>query len=146
MPIGLAAGRLWLGNTMTTVESPSLLITDDDCDFRQTLRDVFEPRGYRTLLAGDGEEALDIVQRESVHLILFDMHMPRLTGLEALRRVKQFRPILPCILISAQLDDEITRAAEEAHAYRVLPKLIGIRALAQVVQEALADVYHWRAG
>lgn len=131
---------------MMDVEAPSLLITDDDSDFRQTLRDVFEPRGYRTILAGDGEEALDIVHREDVHLLLLDMHMPRLTGLEAIRRVKQFRPILPCILISAQLDEEITRAAEEAHAYRVLPKLIGIRTLADVVKQALADVYHWRAG
>ena len=43
------------------VTPPSLLITDDDSDFRETLRGVFEPRGFRTLLAGDGEEALEIV-------------------------------------------------------------------------------------
>ena len=42
----------------TMIESPSLLITDDDSAFRETLRGVFEPEGYRTLLAGDGEEAL----------------------------------------------------------------------------------------
>lgn len=131
---------------MTHVDSPLLLITDDDQDFRQTLREVFEPRGFHTLLAADGQEALDIVQREPVHLLLLDMHMPRLTGVETIRRVKEFRALLPCILISAQLDDAITRAAEEAHAYRVLPKLAGIRALTEVVRQALADVYHWRAG
>ena len=43
------------------VETPSLLITDDDPAYRETLQVVFEPRGFRTLLAGDGEEALDIV-------------------------------------------------------------------------------------
>lgn len=128
---------------MYPVQSPSLLITDDDVDFRSTLRDVFEPRGYRTLLAGDGVEALEIVHREHVHLVLFDMHMPRLTGLEAIRRVKAFQPILPCILISAQLDDEIRQAALEAHAYRVLPKPIGVRDLTAVVRQALAEVYHW---
>jgi CheY-like chemotaxis protein len=127
-----------------TVNSPSLLITDDDVDFRATLREVFEPRGFRTLLAADGEEALDIVQRERVHLVLLDMHMPRLTGLEALRRVKLFRPVLPCILISARLDESITQAALEANAYRVLPKPIGLRTITDVVAEALADVYHWR--
>ena len=71
------------------------------------------------------------------------MHMPRLTGLEAIRRVKAFQPILPCILISAQLDDEIRQAALEAHAYRVLPKPIGVRDLTAVVRQALADVYNW---
>ncbi len=130
---------------MTHVDSPLLLITDDDRDFRQTLREVFEPRGFHTLLASDGEEALAIVQREPVHLLLLDMHMPRLTGVETIRRVKEFRSLLPCILISAQLDDAITRAAEEAHAYRVLPKLAGIRALTEAVRQALADVYQWRA-
>ena len=130
---------------MTRVESPSLLITDDDVDFRSTLRDVFEPRGFRTYLAGDGVEALEIVEREPVHLLLLDMHMPRLTGLETIRRVKQVRSLLPCILISAQLDDEITQAALAANAYRVLPKPIGVRVLTDVVRQALADVYHWQA-
>lgn len=129
---------------MIPVDCPSLLITDDDIDFRSTLRDVFERRGFHTILAGDGVEALEIVEREPVHLLLLDMHMPRLTGLEAIREVKRKRPILPCILISAQLDDEITRAALDAHAYRVLPKPIGVRMLTDVVREALADVYQWR--
>ncbi|HEX4148772.1 MAG TPA: response regulator, partial [Pirellulales bacterium] len=57
----------------------SILITDDDPSFRETLRSVFEPRGFRTLLAGDGEEALRIVERDEIHLVLLDMHMPRLT-------------------------------------------------------------------
>lgn len=129
---------------MMFVDSPSLLITDDDVDFRSTLRDVFEPRGFHTILAGDGVEALEIVEREPVHLILLDMHMPRLTGLEALRRVKQFHPTMPCILISAMLDEEITKAAMDANAYRVLSKPIGLRALTDVVSQALSDVYHWQ--
>ena len=83
------------------LSSPSILITDDDLDFRETLRIVFEPRGFRTLLASNGEEALAIVQSQPVHLLLLDMHMPKLTGLETIRRVKQFQLRLPCILISA---------------------------------------------
>jgi CheY-like chemotaxis protein len=128
---------------MMPVDCPSLLITDDDVDFRSTLCDLFQRRGFHTVMAGDGVEALEIVQREPIHLVLLDMHMPRLTGLEAMRQVKLLRPILPCILISAQLDDEITAAAHDAHAYRVLSKPIGVRALTDVVRQAMADVYHW---
>ena len=104
------------------VETPSLLITDDDPGFRETLRVIFEPKGFRTLLAGDGEEALKIVRNETVHLVLLDMHMPRLTGLETLRMLKEFRAMLPCILLSAQLDELIIEQARLAHAYLVLSK------------------------
>jgi hypothetical protein len=65
------------------VETPSILITDDDHGFRETVRGMFEPRGFRTYLAADGEEALRIVGAEPVHLLLLDMHMPRLTAIRA---------------------------------------------------------------
>ena len=67
---------------------PSLLITDDDLEFRQTLRTVFEGQGFQTLLAGDGEEAIHIVRTQEVHLVLLDMHMPKLTGLEVLKAIR----------------------------------------------------------
>ena len=78
------------------LSTPSLLITDDDRDFRETLSEVFDRRGFRTLLASDGEQALDIARRETVHLLLTDMHMPRLTGLETIRRIRDtpFPPAL----------------------------------------------------
>ena len=59
-----------------TLERPSILITDDDPVARETLREIFEPVGYRTLLAESGEEALDIVREHDVHLALMDFHLP----------------------------------------------------------------------
>ncbi len=126
-----------------SVETPSLLITDDDPGFRETLRVAFEPRGFRTLLADDGEEALRIVQGEEVHLVLLDMHMPKLTGLETLRRLKEFRAMLPCILLSAQLDDRIVEQARLAHAYSVLSKTVTLRQITSVVLQALQRTYAW---
>ena len=128
------------------VESPSLLITDDDEDFRETLRGVFEPRGFRTLLAGNGEEALDIVHTQEVHLIILDVHMPKLTGLETLRLVKQFKALLPCILLSAQLDEFILEEARREHAFSVLAKPVTLRQLTGVVQQALEWAYNWHWG
>ena len=127
-------------------ESPSLLITDDDDDFRETLRGVFEPRGFRTLLAGNGEEALDIVHTQEVHLILLDVHMPKLTGLETLRLVKQFKALLPCILLSAELDEFILEEARREHAFSVLAKPVTLRQLTGVVQQALEWAYNWHWG
>ncbi|MEN6450329.1 MAG: response regulator [Thermoguttaceae bacterium] len=125
------------------VETPSLLITDDDPGFRETLQVVFEPMGLRTLLAGDGEEAIRIVHQEKVHVVLLDVHMPKLTGLETLKRLKEFRAMLPCILLSAQLDEIIVEQARDAHAFSVLPKTVAIRQITGAVAQALQGVYAW---
>jgi CheY-like chemotaxis protein len=125
------------------LETPSILITDDDTGFRETLRVIFEPKGFRTLLAGDGEEALNIVHHETVHVVLLDMHMPKLTGLETLRMLKEFRAMLPCILLSAQLDDRIVEQARCAHAYSVLSKTVTIGQITYAVRQALHRTYAW---
>lgn len=125
------------------LETPSLLITDDDRDFRETLQGVFETRGFRTLLAGDGEEALDVIQREPVHLLLLDMHMPRLTGLETIRRLRTLHLDLPCILISAALDRQLEADARAAHAFSVLSKPVRLPDITGVVAQVMKQVYCW---
>ena len=128
------------------LDTPSLLITDDDRDFRETLRGVFEQRGYRTLLAADGEEALDVMGRETVHLALLDMHMPRLSGLETIQRIRQlpFDVVLPCILISAALDAAIEEEARRQRAFSILSKPVRLREITGAVQQALFQTYDWR--
>jgi CheY-like chemotaxis protein len=123
------------------VDTPSLLITDDDLGFRQTLRGVFEPQGFRILLAGDGEEALEIVRQQDVHVVLLDMHMPKLTGLETIRLLKQIKALLPCILMSAQLDDSLIEQARRAQAYSVLAKPMTFRQITGLVRQALERTY-----
>ena len=125
------------------VETPSLLITDDDTEFRHTLHGVFEPQGFRVLEAGDGEEALHIVCTQEVHLILLDMHMPKLTGLETIRLVRQIKSLLPCILMSAALDEFVIEQARLLHAFSVLPKPMTFRQVTGVVRQALERTYDW---
>lgn len=127
------------------LETPSLLITDDDRDFRATLADALQSRGFETLQAEGGEEALDILQRRPVHLLLLDMHMPRLSGLETIQRVRQLHldTAVPWILISAALDDAIIAQARAAAAFSVLPKPIRLPQLTSAVQDALRQTYNW---
>lgn len=125
------------------LDSPSLLITDDDQAFRETLQEVLQPQGFRTVLASDGEEALRIAQSEDVHLALLDMHMPKLTGLETLHRLKQFKAILPCILLSARLDEALVQQARRAEAFSVLSKPVTRRVLTTTIWQALQRTYDW---
>jgi CheY-like chemotaxis protein len=122
---------------------PSLLITDDDRAFRETLSGMFEPRGFRTITAGGGEEALEIIAQQEIHLLLIDMHMPRLSGLETLHRVKQLRSRLPCILLSAALDDALVKQARLAQAFSVLAKPVSRPVITDAVYLALRRFYDW---
>ena len=122
---------------------PTVLITDDDLGFRETLRSVLEPQGLQTVLASDGEEALDIIRRQEVHLLLSDMHMPKLTGLETIRRVKAMKAVLPCILLSADVDTSLVRQAFRLRAFSVLPKPVSRHQITTIVNLALLGAYNW---
>src|SRR4051812_27808822 len=92
------------GSVMTLDRPYSILVTDDDPASRETFREIFEPVGYKTLLAGSGEEAIDIVRGQDVHVTLLDMHLPKLSGLETMAIVRQIKGLLPMILVSGDQD------------------------------------------
>jgi CheY-like chemotaxis protein len=125
-----------------TLERPSILITDDDPVARETLREIFEPVGYRTFLAESGEEAIDIVREQDVHLALMDFHLPKLSGLETITLVRQIKGVLPVILITAERDDNLLlRKALSAHAFCVLAKPVSKNIVIYVVTRALEKYY-----
>jgi two-component system chemotaxis response regulator CheY len=133
-------------NVTKVSERYSILITDDDRSCREALRDIMEPQGYRTLLASCGEEALDIVRGEPVHLALLDMHMPTLTGLETLRLLRQMYALLPCILVTADVSDSLVHQAQQARAYSIIPKPLSKHVVLYTVVRALVRAYGPGAG
>jgi CheY-like chemotaxis protein len=117
-----------------------LLLADDDAEFRRTLRLVLEPHVV-LCEAACGEEALDIIRTRPVDLVLLDMNMRALTGLETLRAVKTLRAALPCILITASFTDELRQKAIRADAFCVLKKPVSRRLLIRTVSQALQSAY-----
>jgi DNA-binding response OmpR family regulator len=120
---------------------PQLLITDDDRDFRLSLGEALNRRGYRTILAADGLEALDLLQSQHIHLALLDVHMPRLDGLGMLRSLRDSQPTLPCILMSAKLDASIVSQAKQLQTDEVLSKPFSLNLLAETIRNLLARCY-----
>ena len=122
----------------TEVKKPwSVLIADDDDYCRETLRDIIEPEGYRPVMASSAEEALEIIKEESIQIALFDVQMPRLTGLEAVQLVHQINALLPCILVTANATQEIIRQAFQVRAYSVIPKPVSRHILLYTMLRAL---------
>ncbi len=83
----------------------NVLICDDDPDIRRALRIHLTGAGYRVLEAADGQEALDIVGREDVHLILLDIMMPDMDGVTVLAVLRR-ESTVPVILLTAKSEDE----------------------------------------
>ena len=118
-----------------------LLVADDDAEFRRTLRLVLEPHVV-LCEAACGEEAVEIVRTRKVDLVLLDMHMHTLSGLETLRLVKSLRAALPCIMITASFTDELRKRAAQADAFSVLKKPVTRRLLLSTVSRALQAAYN----
>ncbi len=120
----------------------SILIADDDRGNRETLAEMLDRRGFRTVLAADGGEAVELVQVDLVHLVLFDMHMPRLTGLEAFAVIRQtLDRILPAVLMTADANNDLIRQAFAAQVYSVIPKPVSANVVIHTLERALAKVY-----
>jgi CheY-like chemotaxis protein len=127
---------------MPSAQPYSILITDDDRAARETLREIFAPEGYHTLMAESGEQAIDLVRDHDVHLALMDMHLPRLSGLETIAIVRQMKGIIPAILITADQDDNLMRRALKEQAYCVLAKPVSKHVVIYVVHKALEKYYN----
>jgi DNA-binding NtrC family response regulator len=119
----------------------SILLTDDDAASRDALAGVLADRGFTTRTAACGEEAIEIVRYDTIHLVVFDLHMPRMTGLEALQQVRLFNEALPALLVTAEPTREVIRRAQQAHVYSVLPKPVNASLLVHLLRRALSTAY-----
>ena len=118
----------------------SILVTDDDRGSRDTLAQMLRDRGFSAITATSGEEAIEIIQVETIHLVFFDMHMPRMTGLEALQQVRLYNELLPAILVTADATRELIRLALQAQVYSVIPKPVNKSVLLHTLARALKTV------
>lgn len=125
---------------MTPTRPYQLLIADDDDGFREVLRAIFEP-WFALVEAHSGEEALQILHAHRVDLLVLDMHMHELTGLETIRIVKQVNAMLPCILVTSDASDELRQEARAADAWSVLAKPVRKTELLQTVSTAIGTAY-----
>jgi len=106
---------------VSAVENANLLIADDDRAFRETVIELLEPY-FPTIAVESGERAIEIVEKIQVDLVILDMHMHLMTGLDTIRWLKEHDIDLPCILMSSDVSQELEEAAYGLEAFRVLRK------------------------
>jgi adenylate cyclase len=104
--------------------APRVLVADDDRSIRELLQSYLETSGCRVLPASDGQNALDIAQKQVVDLAILDVQMPRLNGLEVCRRMKagDFTRLIPVMIVTAHDADPERLEAIDAGADEFLGK------------------------
>jgi DNA-binding response OmpR family regulator len=122
---------------------PQLLITDDDEAFRETLGEALQRKGFSVTLAADGAQAVELVRAQTFHLMVLDMHMPRLNGLDTILLVRQWFDSLPCILMSAKLDDQIVTTARSIPTVEVMSKPFPLKLFTDTIRDSLRRAYQW---
>lgn len=116
-----------------------LLIVDDQNGIRVLLVEVFNSEGYETFEASNGKLALDIVEKEDPDLVLLDMKIPGMDGLEILKRVKKIKPEIKVIMMTAYGELEMIKEARAMGALMHFTKPFDIDELRMVVNKQMMD-------
>ena len=117
----------------------TILIVDDDEKILFAFQEVFRSEGFRSLLARNGEEALEALASGHPDAVFMDITMPRLDGLEALRRMKERAPQVPVILITGFGTMQTAIQAMQHGAFEYLTKPLDLNKIRSVTKLALSS-------
>jgi DNA-binding NtrC family response regulator len=119
-----------------SAETPRILIVDDDPGQRSLLNSFLRSQGFETATADSGERALEMLRAGRYAMMISDVRMPGLSGLETLRRARQQHATLPVLLVTAFTDIRDAVAAMRDGAVNYLPKPIDLDELLNSVRQA----------
>jgi len=119
------------------METPRILIADDDKKTRDFVAAFLSYKGYQVFQAFDGQDALQKLELHDVHMVVTDIMMPRINGLDFIKQLKSIRPEIVTIAYSAFANFEMTANLLKAGAFFYLEKPFNLEELQTVVQRGL---------
>ena len=114
-----------------------ILIVDDEKGILDTLAGILEDEGYDIFLSEDAETALEILEKEEVDLIFLDVWLPRMSGIDAIKKIKEKDSDIPIIMISGHGNVEIAVEAIKLGAYDFLEKPLSMERVILTTERAL---------
>jgi DNA-binding NtrC family response regulator len=118
-------------------ETPSrVLLVDDEREFAQTLSERLQMRDVGSAVAYDGESALKLVKDDEPDVMILDLKMPGIDGIEVLRRVKRTNPHIEVIILTGHGSDEDCKTCMELGAFAYLQKPVDIDLLSETLRKA----------
>jgi len=117
---------------------PTILVVDDDRDHSKALAKIFERAGYRVSTASDGQEGLMILTERAYDLIITDLKMPRVNGLDLLRNIRALSPQAAVVILTAYGEWTTYMNAMDSGAVDYLNKPVRREDILMVARKALA--------
>jgi DNA-binding NtrC family response regulator len=118
------------------VSSVRVLIVDDESEYIEVLSERLSLRGYETMGASGGEEALRLIGEQPVDIVLLDVMMPGLGGIDTLIRIKNHDPGIAVIMLSGHADVKTAIQGMELGAYDYLVKPVTLDELLYKIEDA----------
>jgi len=117
-----------------------ILIVDDESGILYFIQNMFLADGYEVVIARNGEEAIESVKKDMVDLVITDLRMPRMDGMQLLRELKGgLASSLPVIMLTAYASDETAIEAKKLGAFTYMAKPFNVAGLLGVVKRALCS-------
>jgi DNA-binding NtrC family response regulator len=114
-----------------------VLIVDDEPSIRDLLNIVFRRKGHEVLLADSGPKALELSRREKPHIVILDLVMPGMSGIEVLKHMRTADPVLPILIFTGMGNEEAEEQARQLGALAFLEKAFSLHELGQAFNNAL---------
>ena len=119
---------------------PKILLVDDEKEFVQTLSERLQTRNLESSIVYDGEQALEFVDKNQTDVMVLDLMMPGINGIEVLRRVKKEYPKVEVIILTGHGSEKERAVSEELGAFAYLQKPVDIDVLAKVMRDAYQKI------
>lgn len=121
-------------------KNKTLLIVEDDANFRESLGDILKEESFNVLISCDGVEAKDILTKNDVDIVITDIRMPRMHGIELLHYIKRLDKKIPVIFITGFSDILEITEAYEVGADGFLAKPFGLDDLLECIKSAISNI------
>ena len=125
---------------------PKVLLVDDEREFVQTLSERLIMRGMGSAVAYDGESALNLIKEDEPEVMIVDLKMPGVDGLEVLRKVKETRPQIEVIILTGHGHEEDRQLCMDLGAFAYLQKPLDINVLSETIQKANEKIRRRKVG
>ena len=117
-----------------------ILVVDDEVEVCNILKKFLVSKGYEVYTALDGETAVSKTKEVRPHIVLLDIIMPGMNGIDTLKEIKKVDPAVGVIMVTAVVDEELAKRAFELGAYEYITKPLDLNYLENVLMVKMVDL------
>lgn len=117
-----------------------ILVVDDDRDCLEMFRNFLLQEGFSVKCATSGDEALSTLKDSTIHLMITDLNMPKMNGIELAKKASIIMPFMPIILHSGDISPELPLLAEVVGISRVMAKPVNPGAMLEAIRNELREI------